>query len=179
MKDKIKVTKFKAAESQLCSAIRLLFEDRDIISTHTLACAAMVILHDHIPKVDKHGAASFSTLHYDNTYVKEECRKDYYNTVKKSCNFFKHADRDIKEGTHSINFIIDGNDSVIFEAWNCLKHVFPNEYKVLPEFLYFLAYFFAKYPQILTDEFRKNFDACYPANLLKAKSFYFQKILEM
>ncbi len=177
MNKTVEVTKFKAAESQLSSAIRLMFEDRDVISAHTLACAAMVILHEHMTKEDAYKASSM--LHYDNINVKEECRDEYYKTVKKSCNFFKHADRDLKKGSHSINFIVEGNTAVIFEAWNCLKYVFPDEYRVLPEFVVFLAYFIAKNPKVLTDEFRKKSNALYPGNQLKEKAFYLQQILKM
>ena len=40
------ITKLDAARRQLNQAIWLLFEDRDVVSIHTLACAATTILND-------------------------------------------------------------------------------------------------------------------------------------
>jgi hypothetical protein len=116
---KITVTKIGAARSQLIEAIRLFFEQRDPVSIHTLVGASLQILHDHIDDVsivwDKN-----LFLHKDTIFIKDEYRKEWHAKVNEARNFFKHADRDLR----------DGKTIIEFEA--SLHHVLPRVFLSRP-----------------------------------------------
>ncbi|MDD4599603.1 hypothetical protein SDC9_04120 [bioreactor metagenome] len=152
---KIPVTKVGAARSQLIEAINLFFEERDQISIHTLVGASLQILNDHINSTD--AKVNYLTLHYDNVFVKEEHRKFLYNKLNESKNFFKHADKDLKEGKLLIDFETGLNEFNIWEAIRCLSIVEGKNYVVSAEFKVFNAWFFLKYPELIKEEYRDLF----------------------
>jgi hypothetical protein len=82
----VHVTKLEAARRQLQTAIELWVEDRDPVSTHTLAFAAYQIIHD----LNRH--AKGPALLLDSPIVKPETRQEFVNRVKEAAVFFKHAD---------------------------------------------------------------------------------------
>jgi hypothetical protein len=86
----IRVTKLEAARCQLKTAIELWVDDRDPVSTHTLAFAAYQVIHD----LNRH--AKGPTLLLDSEIVKPERKQDFINAVKEAAVFFKHADNRVK-----------------------------------------------------------------------------------
>ena len=83
------ITKLEAAERQLCVAIRLFFERRDIIAVHTLAAAAQGVLRDlgrrrGFVSIFEEGAAR----------IIPEKRDEFVRLFRDAQNFFKHAHKD-------------------------------------------------------------------------------------
>jgi len=90
---KIVVTKLDVARRQLGTAIRLWFQDADPVAVHTLAYAAYEIIHVLSKKRDPYR----DTLIFDADMIKDEYLRDWNIKVRKSANFFKHADRDSED----------------------------------------------------------------------------------
>jgi hypothetical protein len=83
-----KITKLEAARRQLHTAIRIFFENGDLISVHTLSRAS----HDLLRTLLKaKGEGSFIK---DSEYIKPEHREKFSKYLNYPSNFFKHADRD-------------------------------------------------------------------------------------
>src|ERR1035437_10407178 len=128
------VTKLDAARRQLATAIERWFGDKDEVSIHTLSFASYEVI-DAVSK--KRGRTQ--DLLFDAKIVKDEYRKEFKLFVKKSANFFKHADRD-PDATIEFHpifsemfiiFSIVGLNSVgiasnkyelAFTWWYCLNH---------------------------------------------------------
>jgi hypothetical protein len=87
--NKVKISKIEAARRQLDCAIKLWFMDGDEVSIHTLTVAAHQIIHD----IKENSGVSVELL-FDTALVKDEKRKNWIKLLKKSSNFFKHADND-------------------------------------------------------------------------------------
>ncbi len=83
------VTKLEAAERHLRVAIRLFFEDRDLVAVHTLAAAALDLLRG---LARRHGVGS--SFLKDNPLVRPEKKQELARLVNEAQNFFKHADHD-------------------------------------------------------------------------------------
>ena len=122
------LTKIKAAEAQIDTAILLFFESRDHLSAYTLAAAAREIT-DQLCEVDKdriyqeelqkHGDPNKVRLHFWDEFkilVKPEHFKDAVRLVNKTKNFLKHADDDVAEiddvDLKKLAFVI------VFAIWN-------------------------------------------------------------
>ena len=86
---KVRISKIEAARRQLDCAIQLWFLDGDEVSIHTLTVAAYQIIHD----IKAHRGEKRELL-YDTALVKPDRRKEWIRLLKKSANFFKHADND-------------------------------------------------------------------------------------
>jgi hypothetical protein len=71
----------------------LWFNGGDVVSIHTLACAAYEIFH----AVSKKRDPFRRDLLFDSDLVKDEYRREFINHIKKHANFFKHGDRDSEE----------------------------------------------------------------------------------
>lgn len=154
----VTVKKLDAAKAQLKTAIKLFFEDEDVVSTHTLTCAALAILHDHIPADEawKHNIM----LHYNTIFIKDEGRKIWTDKVREAANFFKHADRDLKSGKTELEFNLELTKFHIMEAIQCLR-ILEGDKVVNSEMVYmtFVAWLFQNYPQYLTEEGQKMLPA--------------------
>jgi len=85
---RVVVTKIEAAQRQLDEAIALFFEMRDVLSIHTLACAASQITADLLTKVGS------SSIIRSGALIKSERRKEVLAIFAKPENFLKHANRD-------------------------------------------------------------------------------------
>ena len=85
----IQTTKLDAARRQLETAISLLFNDGDAISTHTLAHAAFGILKD----VAAHRSAT-DVLTAAEALAAAGKKGEFWKGFNRAGNFFKHADRD-------------------------------------------------------------------------------------
>jgi hypothetical protein len=83
------VTKLEAARRQLATAIDLWFNEKDTVSSHTLAFAAYEIIDAVTRKMGR-----TTSLLYDAKYIPEDKREEVKSFVRKSPNFFKHGSRD-------------------------------------------------------------------------------------
>ena len=102
----VPVTKREAATCQLETAIKLYFENRDLISAYTLCGAADGILEgiyenerEDILKRQRDQSMTPNSLHFSleeelERWVKPEHRKKVFQMLKAPQNFFKHADKD-------------------------------------------------------------------------------------
>jgi len=136
------INKLSASERQLKEAIRLLFEQRDPVSIHTLTAAAYQILHD-ISK--KKGYSSFLKDFVAEKVVKEERRKDWIRLINKAQNFFKHADKD---DTDIIEFSSETTAFLIFGAVEMYRHLTGG---IFHEAQVFTMWFFLKYEDFLLE----------------------------
>jgi hypothetical protein len=148
---KLIITKLDAAKSQVLEAINLFFEERDPVSIHTLAGAALQILHDHFDDIGQVWDHNL-IFHYDSIYAKDEHRKEYADKVREAKNFFKHAERDLRNGQKSIEFNTESNVFYILEAMRCLKIIEGTNHVFYPEFKVFISWYGLKYPEHFTKE---------------------------
>lgn len=103
------ITKEDAARRQLVTSIRLFFENRDLISIHTLAQCAFMVL-DNV--CEKRGFSRFIEHMVEvNPSSNEE---QIYKLAATYRNFFKHADRD--PDTFLQDFDDDCNDHILIIA---------------------------------------------------------------
>ena len=105
----VELTKTDVARSQLVTAIRLFFDDRDMVSVYTLAANAWEII-DVLCK--KQEVESLSKQTQENLSKHQSLKHDFIN--KPYRNFFKHADSD-PEGTVE-GFSDDKNDHLLILA---------------------------------------------------------------
>src|SRR5689334_4474228 len=84
----LKITKLEAAQRQLAEAVRLFFEQRDIVCVHTLAGAAVRVLSD----LAAHRGVANPIR--DSDRIRPERRKEFLGVLNAAQNFFKHADKD-------------------------------------------------------------------------------------
>ncbi len=151
---KIKISKIGAAKSQLLEAINLFFEGRDPVSIHTLVGAALEILNDHFNA--KEVRDSNLVLHKDSIHIKDEYRKEWKDSINKFKNFFKHADRDLKQGVREIEFSPDINEIFILEAIHRLQGVEKDKDVHEPEFKVFIAWMMKMRPGLFKEDQKQN-----------------------
>jgi len=92
---KEKLTKLDVATRQMNEAIILFFEERDVVSIHTLAAASAQVLAD---LCRKKGISNFGLR--DKTMIKPEFHELHRKAVKTSEQFFKHADQEPADAVH-------------------------------------------------------------------------------
>ena len=146
----ITVTQFGAAKSQLIEAIKLFFEERDPVSIHTLVGASLNILHDHIKSIDTAWKTQL-VLDYRTLCIKEKDRKIWANKVRDSRNFFKHAEKNIKQGRWDIDFDTDMNHFYIMESIICFGGLEGKNFVCPPEMALFIGWFVLKYPDVVNE----------------------------
>ena len=93
MAQDIVIGKVEAARRQMETAVTLYFNDKDVVSIHTLTAAAHNVLADLHRAKGKDALASTMRELFQ-TYVKEEHRKLVMDKFRGAENFFKHADHD-------------------------------------------------------------------------------------
>lgn len=88
----VTISKLEAARTQLETAISLFFQEKDVVSIHTLVAAAYTIIQD----VNKgRGGSPMITKGLIPMLVPQHKRKSVYEKLNSAQNFFKHADRDL------------------------------------------------------------------------------------
>jgi hypothetical protein len=100
---RLSVTKLDAAQRQLRQAILLFFRQGDVCSVHTLACASSQVLNDTLSAQGAGGLLRNKHLIVDGK------QKVWFDSIKKTENFLKHADRD-----HSQSAFIDSRITILF-----------------------------------------------------------------
>ncbi len=140
------ISKLDAAKRQLDTAVALYFRDGDVISMHTLAAAAHQVLMD-LSKLE-----GIKSLVKETTLIREERKKEYILKVNEAENFFKHATTDRHK---LLDFNPEVSEFLIFDAigmYTQLTHEITEDYSI------FKAWFFVKYPSIISDETRKKLE---------------------
>ena len=153
--ERIRVSKLDAARRQLDCAIELWFADQDAVSIHTLAAAAYQIIHDINKK--KGGQELF----FDSMKIRDEHRGEFVALVKRSMNFFKHADKDAEGITE---FVPMG--SMLFMAFSTmgLQQLGERLNDVEDNFLLWLA---LHHPNWIKEAFRKQIEQTFPVQDLE------------
>lgn len=138
------VTKLDGAERQIRAAIRLFFEDEDLLPVVTLARAAAEVLRDI-------GAREgIDDVVLDSDIVAEGREEEWRRLVRRDQNFLKHADRD-PDGT--LEFNADSVPFVVFAAVQMLWRVGKCD---VPETRAFIGWFVNAYPELIKIEFRDD-----------------------
>ena len=103
----MRLGKEEVAVRQLDTAIRLLFDGGDVVSVHTLACAAANVLRELLKA--QGGEA------WQNAIIESHpgMEREIYATLVRAQNFFKHADRDPQA---ELDFDENSNDETIIVA---------------------------------------------------------------
>ncbi len=136
MEPRIPIRKIDAATRQLDTAISLLFEKRDLVSVHTLAAAAAVILHDILGSMNRPRIID---------YIVESRQAEFLRAVRKAQNFFKHADKD-PEPNGQLDFSPVQTHMMLFEA--CF-HANALNLASTPERECFLLWYLLEYPEVV------------------------------
>jgi hypothetical protein len=138
---KQKITKIDAAYRQLKTAIHLFFDEKDPVSIHTLACAALQIFQDQVgndtEKIKK------LALHYHAPHIRDTQRKKVAEVLRAPRNFFKHA----TSGVNEISFNPEINPLVICDAINTYTALGFKAFEE-PYFMIFNLWFIARYPDL-------------------------------
>lgn len=138
------LSKLECADRQLCVAIRLFFERRDMIAVHTLATAAQEVLTD----LADHTGVKGGIFRQANEVILPEFRDEFFRRARAPQNFFKHADRDPKE---RLKFYYQSTQYHIFDA-AILSQLLRAESSPPPEIAAFFAWFIGTHPNTLLDD---------------------------
>lgn len=132
-----RITKIDAAQRQLCTAIRLFFEERDDISIFALASAAQELLRDLL-KTRGQGSVVM-----DSAMIRPGRKKEFRDAMKRPKNFLKHADWDpdgvLEFRSQSVPFLL--LDCVDMHGRYVLKHTHATTL--------FFMWFSLNYPDLL------------------------------
>lgn len=158
-----RVTKFEAAQRQLCVAIRLFFQREDTIAVHTLAAAAQQIFR--VIGRDR----DVKSISFDEDIVAKTIRPEYrqrwYRLLVEPQNFFKHADRDPDV---VLKFYPETTRFHLFDAALMCHELDPGG---CPEASVFIAWMSQKYSGILADGPIREFLKEWPASVQRLDDF--------
>jgi len=154
-----KLTKLDVARRQIDEAIRMLFERRDSVSTHTVASAASQVLADL-------GKGSFQGWTRNKAVVKPGRWKEWRDAITKFETFFKHADHDAHE---TCDFHPEITQLFIIESVEMLR-VFTGKFSW--EGMIFSLWFSIKYPEALREsEFKTAITAQSAVSMFDVNDF--------
>jgi hypothetical protein len=148
------VTKLDAAKRQLAIAIELCLDERDTVSTRTLAAAAHEIYRTLLRRKGRHGSGVL-----DNPLMSPAMQKRVTRGAALPRNFFKHADRD---WDRILRFRPLLTEALIFDAV-VMQHDLAGGFS--PEGRVFFCYFVATHEA----EFSGDFPFLETARKLKAE----------
>lgn len=133
------VTKLRAAERQLRVAVRLFFEDRDLVAVHTLAAAAQGVLYD-LGK--RRGIIS---IFKDNPLVRPDKKKEVAKLFNEAQNFFKHANLDPDA---EVKFYYGATPFYLLDATQLYIALTGRQF---PEIIVLQMWFAVKFPDLLQE----------------------------
>lgn len=132
-----RITKLDAARRQLRTAVRMFFEEKDTVSTYTLAAAAEGVLAGILRR---QGGTHFIR---DSDFIRPEYKKEFWRLLDRPRNFFKHADRDPDD-------VLEFNPEVVASALlECAILYHHCTGRALREGSAFAAWFGIHHPNIL------------------------------
>ena len=132
-----RITKVDAARRQLCSAIRLFFEERDNVSAYALACAAQELLRGLL-KTRGQGSRIMNS-----DMIVPGREKEFRDAMNRPRNFLKHADRD-PDGILEFR-----EQSVPFVLLDCVDMYGRYARKQTHATALFFSWFYLNYPDLL------------------------------
>ena len=136
------ITKIDAAERQIRTAIRVFFEDIDLVSVVTLARAGAEILRDiGLPQ-------GIRDQLLDSEIVVDGKEREYRDWIRREQNFLKHANKDPDA---TFEFRPDAVPLTLFCAVDLLWRVGGRD---VAETRAFLGWFLATYPDLIKEEHR-------------------------
>jgi len=132
------LTKQAVARSQLLTALKLFFENDDIVSIYTLASNAWEIIDS---LCDSQNVESLSNQTRDHIGSDKDLKKDFVNSPAR--NFFKHADRDPEDLLEDFTELkCDGLLYLAVEDYMRLHGTSPIEFQVFQ--LWYLSIYIEK-----------------------------------
>lgn len=135
----INLSKSKAAQRQMDTAIRMLFSNEDPVAIHTLSMAAFKILRD---LATKRGGCNIDEL--IRKTIKLDKEKDFWKIVHGLSNFLKHADRDPESVFDNVDEEV--NDFILFLS---CRYYINLGYKLTPEMMALSFWISILYPDLL------------------------------
>jgi hypothetical protein len=168
----IKISKTDAAKRQLETAIRLWFFSGEPTSIHTLAAAALQVLHD----LGRKGGVSSILRNPPN--IRPEYKKRVLESFSRYENFFKHADKDPNA---LLEFNPEGTEIFMLDAVLTYESLTQ---EAVPMFSTFKAWIFIQKPELMIEEQREKLVhtlqsvGLYPIRIPKSEFFtLFQSVL--
>lgn len=134
------IGKLEAAQRNLKEAIRLFFEQRDVVAIHTLGSAAQGVLRD----IARTRGLEHTSILHDHPAIYPAARKKWINALNAPRNFFKHADNDT---TGQLDFDEHENVLVLLDAVLILSQM---EADPLHEAAVFIGWFTTANPEMST-----------------------------
>lgn len=143
----MRLGKEEVAVRQLDTAIRLLFDGGDIVSVHTLACAAANVFRDILK------AQGGETWRDAIIESHPGMQREVYATLVRAHNFFKHADRDPQA---ELQFDENTNDETIIVTTLEYSELLrlgarPGRTMLTTPMSVFQLWYFAKDPRVLLE----------------------------
>jgi hypothetical protein len=132
------VTNLEAAERQLCVAVRLFFERKDLIAVHALAAAA----DDVLRKLGKARGVS-GIFDFADKVIRPDRIKEWRHRARESQNFFKHAPNE------KVVFYYGATKFLLFDAVYLCSNIAGRR---IPEIHVFLTWFMIRHPSYFTIE---------------------------
>lgn len=132
------ITKLDAACRQLELAIKLYFDNGDLVATHTLACAAREIFEKHCKLDSRHRL--FDQIRKNHTDATD---KELWDVLNKARNFFKHPD---PQGDLNATVELgdaDNKTTIFMAAYDCSSLLDEN---TPPIFLNYVTWYVATLP---------------------------------
>jgi hypothetical protein len=157
------LTKIDAARRQVDEAIKMLFDKRDTIATHTVVCAASQALAD---LGNVRGVPGWTR---NKNIIKPEHWKKFRKAITEAETFFKHADQD-PDGT--LGFHPEITPLFLAEAVEMLRLLAG---KLTWPAMVFAIWFSHKYPDLLLEgELKQMVTAQAALNMLDVNDFVLQ-----
>lgn len=164
---KIPVTKLDAARRQLETAITLWFHESDPVSVHTLTAAAYQLLYD----INKQGGGS--PMMPDSPHIRPERLDEWRQVLRRSQNFFKHADRDAMD---TYFFAPRATETMMLEACERYQMQAHEDRPVIGLFILWLG---LHEPRVFLPHFQERVQQLLPIDRLKqlGKRQFFHELL--
>ena len=139
-----KLTKLDVARRQTDEAIRMFFDRRDTVATHTVAAAAAQVL------ADLGGHYGFKGWSRNKAIINPEHWKRWRDAVTRFERFFKHADdkRADNDAHATCDFHPEATRLILIESVELLRRFTG---KVSWEGFLFACWFSIKYPEVLLE----------------------------
>jgi len=141
----IKVNKIEAAQRQIDSAIRLLFDNEDPIAVHTLTMAGFRILRDI---AEKHNSNINKVAQ---SFIRPGKEGKFWGSMQTFANFLKHAKTDPDGRIDNIQEEV--NDSILLLASLYYQDL---GYQFTPEMLALTGWYSAIHPDFIRIDALKN-----------------------
>jgi hypothetical protein len=142
----IKVNKIEAAQRQIDTAIRLLFDNEDPTVIHTLSMAGFRILRDLAKQQNSNLSKSEQSL------IKPGMEGKFWGSMQSFANFLKHAEKD-PDG------IIDNIEEEVNDSILLLASLYYQDlgYQFTPEMLALISWHSAIHPDFIQNYASNNF----------------------